>query len=373
MKKKTPVILAVDDQIPNRLMMRGILEREGFIVTEAADGKEARRAAAERRPDLILMDIRMPGEDGFEACSRLKEEPRTAEIPLIFISAMDDVSEKVKGFELGAVDYVTKPFEPAEVLARVRLHIRMARSRQDLIENQTERLKRLSEAQRAILPRPEDYPEARFAVAYQPLMEAGGDFYEVLSLGDRISGYICADVSGHDVGSSLATSALKVLLHQNSGPLYPPEETMKIVNSVLLNTLGEDIYLTVIYAHLNRKLNKMRIVNAGHPPVIHQKAGGILKLVQGRGDLIGMFETVHLGISEVSVEPGDRFFLYSDGLIERQKSPRMGRPEGIERLVALLSSHCKEPLNDQIHRTMKELHLDKGEAEDDLLLMGVEV
>lgn len=112
-------ILVVDDTAYNLRLASGILQRKGYEVFQALDGFTALVKAAEILPDLILLDIKMRGIDGYEVCQKLKENPQTADIPVIFISGLDELGDKVKAFTCGGVDYITKPFQPVEVLLRV--------------------------------------------------------------------------------------------------------------------------------------------------------------------------------------------------------------------------------------------------------------
>lgn len=116
-------ILIVDDTLENLLLLSELLDSQGYAVHEARNGEEALAIAAQVVPNLILLDVCMPGMDGYEVCRRLKASPTTADIPVIFISALDDVTSKVKAFAYGGVDYVTKPFQTIEVLARTRNHL----------------------------------------------------------------------------------------------------------------------------------------------------------------------------------------------------------------------------------------------------------
>lgn len=118
-------ILIVDDNPNNLAVMAGYLEDSGFRILVARDGEGALEKARYARPDLILLDVMMPGIDGFETCRRLKEADETGETPVIFMTALTDVADKVRGFDAGAVDYVTKPLHQAEVLARVTTHLRL--------------------------------------------------------------------------------------------------------------------------------------------------------------------------------------------------------------------------------------------------------
>ena len=120
-------ILAVDDTPASLKLLTDLLKAEGYRVRSAINGQLALQAAASAPPELILLDINMPGMNGFEVCQRIRAKPETADIPIIFISALQETAEKVKGFELGAVDYVTKPYQREELLARVRTHLELHR------------------------------------------------------------------------------------------------------------------------------------------------------------------------------------------------------------------------------------------------------
>lgn len=126
------VVLAVDDTPGNLRVLVEALSSYGHEVLVATDGRAALDTVRYARPDLILLDVMMPGLDGFETCAALKANPETADIPVIFMTALTETQEKVRAFELGAVDYLTKPFEHAELLARVTTHITISRLRLDL-------------------------------------------------------------------------------------------------------------------------------------------------------------------------------------------------------------------------------------------------
>ena len=152
-------ILLVDDIPANIKILVGAL-RESYRLVVATNGLDAIRAALEKRPDLILLDVMMPGMDGYEVCKRLKAQPETAGIPIIFVTAMDEEKDETRGFLLGAVDYIVKPVNPVIVKARVQTHIalRMAqrelqRHKNELEEMIFERTRELREAQVEITSR----------------------------------------------------------------------------------------------------------------------------------------------------------------------------------------------------------------------------
>lgn len=132
-------ILIIDDTLANLQILASMLDEQGYYVRPVNNGAMGVQAAQLSPPDLILLDIQMPGMDGFEACLQLKADERTRDIPVIFISALNEISDKVKAFRLGGVDYITKPFQLEEVQARVNIQVELQRLRQQdqqLIEEQ---------------------------------------------------------------------------------------------------------------------------------------------------------------------------------------------------------------------------------------------
>lgn len=138
-------ILVVDDTPQNLTILTRILKKQGYRVRPAIDGQVALKAVDNAQPDLILLDIMMPDMSGYEVCQQLKANPSTQDIPVIFVSSKTEILDKVKGFELGAVDYITKPFQTEDVLARVRSHLTIHSLRQQL-QDENARFRGLSEA-----------------------------------------------------------------------------------------------------------------------------------------------------------------------------------------------------------------------------------
>ena len=143
-------ILAVDDTAASLRLLTDILKEEGYEVRSAISGELALRAAASNSPELVLLDIRMPGMDGFEVCRRLKAQPATRDVPVIFVSAVSETDEKVHGFEIGAVDFVTKPYQRDELLARVRTHLELNRLHNHLGDLVEERTAELTESEKKL-------------------------------------------------------------------------------------------------------------------------------------------------------------------------------------------------------------------------------
>ena len=131
-KQKSAIIVAVDDNNVNLRLLRNILEPQGYITKTAQSAAEAFEILKKEQPELILLDIMMPEMDGFEAAQRIKKWPGLKEIPIIFLTALHETKDIVKGFDVGGVDYVTKPFNPPELLARIRTHIELRRARKEI-------------------------------------------------------------------------------------------------------------------------------------------------------------------------------------------------------------------------------------------------
>jgi phosphoserine phosphatase RsbU/P len=365
-----PRVLVVDDERPNLHLLSIALRNEGYVVNTAPSGEAALEFAWSSPPDLILLDIMMPGIDGFETLARLKEIQGTASAPVIFLTGMEDLESKLKGFALGAVDYITKPFHLEEVRARVRLHLQLALAQKSLIQEQAAKLQSIATAQKTLQLLAKDLPKAQFSVHYESAQEAGGDLYDVIDLGDGIFGFLVADVSGHDVGTSLVATAARALFRQNSGPMYSPEETFQLANRVLTGWLPPGRFLTACYAMLNRNTGQLKMVGAAHPPAVIQDSTGNVRFMEMEGDVLGAFPEARFGRINSKVKKGDRVVLYTDGLVENIESGRAWSEAGTKLLDTMRSS-WKVPLDDLPGHLAKELA--GNSKEDDILVLAFEV
>ncbi len=146
--------MAVDDNPDNLKLLSDILSEQGFQVRQALSGRLALAAIKQQSPDLFILDIRMPEMDGFELCRQLKNDSATCSVPVIFISGLNDSTDKVKAFDIGGQDYITKPFEDTEVLARVKLHLEVSSMRknlEDMVQRRTIKLEESNTALKVLL------------------------------------------------------------------------------------------------------------------------------------------------------------------------------------------------------------------------------
>ncbi|HIE02287.1 MAG TPA: response regulator, partial [Thiotrichaceae bacterium] len=217
-------ILVVDDTPANLRLLIGILREVGYKVRPANNGQRALTSIEKESPSLILLDIMMPDMDGYQVCEHLKAHEETRDIPVIFISALNETFDKVKAFSVGGVDYITKPFQAEEVLARVETHLKWHELQRQL---QKENLRMRAELevsrrlQQMLLPTEKELQQIDgldIACFMEPAAEVGGDYYDVLSQDGRVFIGI-GDVTGHGLESGalaiMVQSSIRTLLANN--------------------------------------------------------------------------------------------------------------------------------------------------------------
>lgn len=365
-ERQTPLILVVDDDVTMVTLLDLLLRSAGFETVSAENLAGADALVKTRPVSLILLDVNLPDGSGFDFCRRVGA---SNDIPVLFISASDDVTTKLQGFAAGGVDYITKPLTGAEVIARVRTHLRLRAANEALSELHADRIGRLASSQQSLMPLPEDFAEASFQVHMRQALHAGGDFYDVIPVATSIFDYIVADASGHDLGVSLWTASFKTLLAEYASILYAPQDICRMLNKSLRRILPADAYFTALYARLNRSSNKLVLVNAGHPSVIIVEAkSGEARLLYQEGDLVGIFADASFGVMEIPVSKGDMLFLYSDGLVEAGGS----REEGTVRLVEACRASAGFSSCDAVPSVLTAMSV-KEDPEDDIVLMMVVV
>jgi len=368
-------VLIVDDSAVNRSYLHYILDEEGYEVWEAPSGEACLALVQQQRPMLILLDVIMGGIDGFETLRRLKTDPALAWTPVIMLTSMDDQQSKIKAFELGAVDYIVKSANPAEIKARIRVHIRLSMANRDLLQSKIESLGQIKAAQQALLLQPEDLPDAHFAVYYQSLHEAGGDFYEVEQLAEDIYFYMIIDVAGHDVKTSFITPAVKVLIKQFSNPTYTMEEAFGYLGDILSQTVCEDTYLTAAALKINRRSLKATYLTAGHPPILYLSSRGNIQRLQTKNPPVAMLEGVQYHVETLDIAMGDRFILCTDGLLEF-KDKRTGKIKNWVDSLPILENFAGELKDTELSTLPKELvtkFAGLGESDDDKAVLVTEV
>ena len=361
-------VLIVDDDMSALFIMTSILRKAGISVDCATTVADALTVVRVGSPDLILLDITLPDGNGVDFCRRIKNEAFCSQTPVLFISSSTDVETKLAGFEAGGADYINKPFAAAEVLARVRTHLRMKAAYESLAKMQADRVAHLASITKTILPRSEDFPDAKFALSMLSHNEAGGDFCDVIKISDHIVDYVVADASGHDLAASFWTAALKALLLEYARAVNSPIEILQNLNNALCQIMPSGAFFTMIYARINRNGGQVILANAGHPPAISLTCAGPAKILDQCGDILGAFPEAMFGLQQFNLKPGDKLFLYSDGLVELDGPRETG--------IQALAQSCVE-YRDFILPAMVDAVVHSVRAgsvlADDIVLMGVEM
>jgi len=362
-------IISADDDDLIRESLEDILVAKGFTVSTAANKEELFEIIEEKFPDLILLDVDFGGISGFKVCQELKNRPKMDMVPIIFITGFTNIDYRVRAFEVGGADYITKPFEPLEVLIRVQNHLKLSQIAKDAAKVNREMSLQISKGIAKMFTKSDKYPEAKFEVYYKHILPGGGDFYDVIKIDEDKFMYMVADVAGHDISVSYTTAVLKGLLkaqmHNKKIDLLP---AIELINAVLQEIYERKTYLTATLLVLDRKEMVADIFNAAHPPMLLCQKGGKSLSIEGKGDVIGMFDTCQWDQKKIKVQAGDRFFLYTDGLIPDFKK----YSEEIEYLLRICTTTNMLNIAESVEEIISQL-IKNGDIADDILLMGIEV
>ncbi|MGD9330229.1 MAG: SpoIIE family protein phosphatase [Desulfobacterales bacterium] len=375
----TPIekILLVDDNPINLQVLMETLQERGSRLLIAKDGKAALGITRKTMPDLILLDIMMPEMDGYEVCRHLKADPATTGIPIIFLSAMDRTEDKVSGLKLGAVDYITKPFQPEEVLARVDTHLTIHRLQREVQEQRDQlehELQTVSQLQRKLLPKAlPTLAGLDLAAYYETSRYAGGDYYDFWALADGRIGILVADAEGHSSPAAVLMAMTCALFHSFDRHPGDPEALLVHLNRYLCQ-LAEPSFVTALYAVYDPQTRSLRAGRAGHGyPVLFEAAKGQAREWEIPGVTpLGIYEFDALPVSEIRLQPGDRFLLYTDGICERFSAE--GELYGEHRVVDSLAKAVGTDARIIVDHIMREVNGFAGHhpADDDqALVLGV--
>jgi phosphoserine phosphatase RsbU/P len=390
--KKKATILVVDDSETVRVLIDSYLRDGGYRVVEAEDGKAGLDICTTQSIDLVVLDIAMPVMDGFSLCARLQNSPQLQSIPVIMLSARDDVESKMRAFELGAVDYIIKPVGKRELLARIQTHLTISGLTTSLQEVNLELLvqqKKLlqglhvaADLQKHLLPkRVPDCNSLRFSSYFKPCHEVGGDIYNIQRLDDEHLAIYILDVSGHGFPAAmmtvLATQVLSggaaVTKKQRSdgrveSVTSPAEVIWKLNREFPIDKFS--CYITIVYLLFNTKNHSFRYCCAGHPPLVHLTQNGALTLLSTGGPPVGMDGTWEEGEGQLS--DGDRLFFYTDGFTEY--SNEAGEFYGQQRLLDTIVTGCDLSLQAATQNIVGELKQFGNQiaGDDDMTLLAVE-
>jgi sigma-B regulation protein RsbU (phosphoserine phosphatase) len=313
-------VLIVDDVKDNVDVLVNAL-RDDYKLSVALDGRSALRSVEKSAPDLVLLDIMMPGLDGYEVCRQLRAREATREVPVMFLSALEDVRNKAHGFEVGGNDYLTKPFEILEVKARVRSLLK-AKLYADAVREAVARDLRIArEIQVGILPA--DLPSITDGTALdvhavvESARAVGGDLYEVLRPSANRVVVAVGDVSGKGIPAALFMAVAMTVLRTLARQIAEPDEILRRLNDELVeqNPRGMFVTLQCVVFDLDRRL--VSVANAGHHQLVILTPGRAPRFAcPSSGRPVGLMPHNPIERETISLNPGDTFVLFSDGISE---------------------------------------------------------
>jgi len=388
-------ILIVDDSPDMRVLLARFLKASGYDIAQAENGEGGLRQVREFKPDLILLDIVMPDMDGYQVCERIKADPDSSDIPVIFLSARSEAADKIKGLEIGGADYITKPFDRGEVIVRIQNQLKIRRLTYELIaanSELTEKQKRLDEdlqaaagIQQSLLP--QKLPQIEnlgIAWKFMPSEQIGGDIFNVLRLDEDHLGFYMIDVSGHGVPPALVTFSVSQTLQTHMGytirkrpgscpdyEIVPPGEVLKALDAEYPWERFEK-FLTIIYLIIDLREGNLTYSNAAHPPPILLRADGTLQLLEEGGTIIGLDGILPFEEEQLTLQEKDKILLYTDGIFEVVNGE--GEMFGEERFHALVKSLSLMPVDvivDEIIVAIKNF-VSGVKLRDDVSLLGIE-
>jgi len=404
MEAKNFQIMVVDDIVENLQVLGNILHQKGFNTSFAQNGREALDIIAELLPDLILLDVSMPEIDGFEVCKILKENTETQNIPIIFLTALNELDDIVQGFSLGASDYVTKPFNPKELLARVNAHLELKQKREEIVklnlelsiknQNITDSIEYAKRIQQAMLPSNQLLESAigdNF-IFYKPKDIVSGDFYWFEKIEDTLY-IVAADCTGHGVpGAFMSILGISQLNHifgnlKSSKQALCPAKILDELRALIIYRLNQNnetgetldgLDISLIAIDFGKKT--MQFAGAHQPIWLfrkekQQQLGATYNLIVHNADKmpIGIYDrTQNFQNHFINLQNEDAVYLFSDGYSSQlgsKKEVKFGR----KRFEELLRNIQKMPMKEQQLILNEELLSWKEEEPqtDDILIIGL--
>jgi len=353
-------ILVVDDVADNRdLLIRRLKRLDLTQIDQASNGVEALAAIAAESYDLVLLDIMMPELDGFGVLTALREQGRINDMPVIVISAMNEIDAVVRCIELGAEDYLFKPFNPTLLRARVLASLEKKQLRDQTREELRRKQHELSEArtlQLALVPAPfagtlGGQPVA-IDLVLEPAKEVGGDLVDHFMVGDNLLVVLLGDVSDKGAGAALMMARTHSIFRSLStrpdaeALFADPAQAMNSANVALSAANAFCMFVTLLLGTFDLRTRELRYVRAGHVPPFHRNGTGTVARLRGAGGPpLGLFEEMVYQFATVTLAPDDQLLVVTDGFTEaHDPGGALYGEERVEAFMAALVGRSEKPL-----------------------------
>jgi len=370
-------ILCIDDSKLNRAFIVKILTPLNISVDEAENGIAGLEMISRNSYDLILLDIIMPEMDGFGFLKEFSRDAREQFIPVILMTGLDDLNAKIKGLSTGADDYLLKPLNEQELIARVFSLLRLKNANSELYEKNMLIKKELEAAkkiQRYIVPSDFsfiDYPSV--SGIYKPIEDIGGDFFDCYKIDENRSAFLIADVTGHGIPAALTMTMAKMLFSMSAPKFSEASELMKEINRQMKGTLLDTQYVTAFYLIFDRSTGKLTYSNAGHTRALfYRESKNQVLALDSFGWFIGISEECEYEEKSVIVSEGDRLFIYTDGITEAKNNS--GEDYGEVRLAKFLRNNHRLSGENFCNELMNSVNsfIEKTPINDDIAFLNIE-
>lgn len=402
MKNEGGHILVVDDHATNRLKLSLGLKQQGHRVDLAENGQQALEMLRIQSFDLVLLDIMMPEMDGYQVLEQMKGDSKLRDIPVIVISALNEMESMVRGIELGAEDYLPKTFDPILLKARIGACLEKKKLR-DLEQLYLKGLERELEIGRQIQASflPDELPQVpgwEIAACFQAAREVAGDFYDAFSLArEKKIGLVLGDVCDKGVGAALFMTLFRSLIRAISNLDYFVERmdlaaaslatdeegqvssssaanlknTMLLINNYVVRTHGRaSKFASLFFGLLDPTTGSLLYINGGHEAPLIFNSTGIKARLEATGPVVGIWPDVDFKVEQAHLEPGDSLLAFTDGVTDAKN------PDGERFSRERLLSHLEQPalpavrLLDQIGREVRS-HIAGTNPFDDITMLAV--
>jgi phosphoserine phosphatase RsbU/P len=374
-------VLVVDDVAENRDLLVRRLGRLGIAdVEQATNGLEALAAIERKAFHLVLLDIMMPEMDGFGVLERLRRDGRISDLPVVVISALNEIDPVVRCVELGAEDFIFKPFNPtllrARVLASLEKKALRDRTREELRRKQAE-LNEARTLQLSLVPPPFRGVigglDVMVEVLLEPAKEVGGDLVDHFRVGDDLLVLALGDVSDKGAGAALVMARTHSLLRGLAARpdahdvFTSPEHALRLVNAALAENNASDMFVTFLLATVDLGRRRLMYVRAGHvPPFWHRADGTVQRLGTLGGLPLGMMPGTIYKPETIELAAGDRVLILTDGFTEGQDPA--GALFGEPRIEALLretqATPVATPLLDKLAAEVRRFEAGRPASDD---------
>jgi len=362
-------------------MLSRRLQRQGYTLTLASSGLEALRLMRSQKFDLILLDMIMPGLDGYQVLTRMKADAALAHVPVVIMSSLDQDNSVARCIEAGAEDYITKPFNPVLLRARIgaclerkllrdqeRATLEALRQSQKVLSDE---LAEAAEYVRSLMPPPLRDDTVSVDWRFQPSSQLGGDAFGYHWLDRDHFAFYVLDVCGHGVGAALLSVSVMNVLKNRAMPnvdFADPGAVLTALNRTFPMEEQNNMFFTIWYGVLSRQTRELTFACGGHPPAVLLHGESAPQPLHAAGAIIGGFPDVNYATGRIQLVAGTRVYVFSDGVYELKRDDgstvtleefnrELGRPVASAKLDSIVTWAAQVRGNDKF--------------EDDLSLLEV--